>query len=679
MSNHYGSVIPSTSFLEYAFLRWILTPACNEKVLTNIKDQKQVSINNHSYKIDYVLEGSQIQLAIELDGFAYHGSRKAFSYDRLRQNDLHAAGYTVIRFSYDSVRSNTKRCVQQLHAIMQQDSLLADFINPSPLIQKPEMNPNSLFAFDLPPHLKQEMNYFDLARSCLSLDPLRECQQHALIAIGNYFANGGQDAACIMSVGAGKTALGVVSALAYTKRRTLILTPGSVIRGTFDTAFDKYDKRNVIYHLPSGPLLIGCESPKVLTLSRENGSISQTNRQELLAADIIITNFHTLGTGEDAKDLLSKLEPEEIDLIIVDEAHIAAAESYQRAFSYFAKAKTLLMSACFERLDGKPIEADIVYRYQLINSIIDGHAKRIRVQRFQSDPEASIYELQIDGELEIIQGRDAILELIKNERKLANVTAKSEQPIRNILQVVKAALEQQKKELYPIKPRVLLSALGKKHAEQVARLACEEGIETDFLHYSMGEARIRTVKDRYESPQGDLEAIVQLKMLGQGYDFPNISIVVQLRPYGSFGEFYQFIGRGIRTIRDDALKDKKQYMDVILHSEMGLDNHIQSLFTEKGLPPRDDIDFEEEDYLVDIDISEQGQINRSHINIEILFEEGDTEEQLLHPMSKVEIQQKEQHENAFAQRYTEYVQKASKPVSFDEYLKIMRRINNDSN
>lgn len=676
MTNHFGLNVPSTSILEYAFLRWVLTPACSTKILHHIVEQKPATVNERNYKIDYVLEGGEIQLAIELDGFAFHGSRQAFSYDRLRQNDLHAVGYTVLRFSYDSVRSDTKRCIEQLQAIMQNDSLLSDCINPSPLILQPDMDSNPLLALDPPPQLKQESNYFDLARSNLNLEPLRECQQHAFIAIGNYFANGGQNAGCIMSVGAGKTALGVVAALAFTRKRVLILTPGSVIRGTFARAFDDQDKRNVIYHLPSGPLLIGCLPPKVLTLSRQDGAVSQTTRQQLLAADVIITNFHALGTGNDERDLLNKIQPEEIDLIIVDEAHIAAAESYQRAFAHFSKAKTLLMSACFERLDGKTIDADIVYRYQLINSIADGHAKRVRIQRFESDPEASVYELRTDGEVEVIQGREAILELIKNEHKLSLVTARSEQSIRKILQMVKVALDQQKQELYPVKPRVLFSALGKKHASQIAKLACEEGIETDYLHYSMGESRIKAVKKRFEEPLGDLEAIVQLKMLGQGYDFPNISIVVPMRPYGSFGEFYQFIGRGIRTIHHDALKGRKQFMDIILHSEMALEGHIESLIEENKMDPSNDF-IDDDDILIDNnpDIVNQDQLSQPFI--EIVYEEGETQEHLLHPVSRVEIQKKEKQEHAFAQRYTEYVQKAEKPVSFEEYLKIMQRVKND--
>ena len=43
------------------------------------------------------------------------------------------------------------------------------------------------------------------------------------------------------------------------------------------------------------------------------------------------------------------------------------------------------MSACFQRLDGKPIDADVVYRYRLIDSIADGNAKNLRVRRFAPD------------------------------------------------------------------------------------------------------------------------------------------------------------------------------------------------------------------------------------------------------------------------------------------------------
>ena len=135
------------------------------------------------------------------------------------------------------------------------------------------------------------------------------------------------------------------------------------------------------------------------------------------------------------------------------------------------------MSACFQRLDGKPIDADVVYRYRLIDSIADGNAKNLRVQRFAPDAEQTTYEIVWpDGGREEIVGREAVLEMIKDERKLARITAKSNEPIRQIMRTAKAALDHQAELLHPVKPRVLFSALGERHAEQIARTAEEHGI-----------------------------------------------------------------------------------------------------------------------------------------------------------------------------------------------------------
>jgi superfamily II DNA or RNA helicase len=279
-----------------------------------------------------------------------------------------------------------------------------------------------------------------------------------------------------------------------------------VIRGTFDKAFDHQMVGNALYGLPKGPLLPGSRPPNVLTLDRDEGTIRSVSRDDLLAADIIVTNFHSLGTGDDPDDLLTKLGPEDIDLIIVDEAHIAAAESYQRTFKRFEGARTLLMSACFQRLDGKPIDADVVYRYRLIDSIADGHAKNLRVRRYAPEGEETTYEMiWPDGSHEEIAGREALLELVKDDRKLARITAKSDESIRQVMRVVKTALAEQIELLYPVKPRVLFSAMGERHAEQITRVAIDYGIPCAYLHHSMTDARILAIRARYEQDSGDLQ------------------------------------------------------------------------------------------------------------------------------------------------------------------------------
>lgn len=675
--------LTSDSFLEYAFLRWVLTPAVDPGMLPYVTPQLDVHVDAHSYRVDYAFTGSEQRFLVELDGFTFHSNRHAFSYDRLRQNDLQATGCVIIRFSYDSIRTETARCVQQLQAILARDSRLATFLTVEPVIEQPQMDPDPLQALGPSPYRGglEMSSYFDGVRERINDRTLRECQTQAYAALANYYRGGGQHAACVMSVGAGKTALGVLASLAFTRRRTMVVTPGSVVRGTFEKAFDHEAVGNVLYGLPGGPLIPGCRPPQVRVLDREDGAISAVTRHELLAADVIVTNFHSLGTGDDPDDLLAKLAPDDVDLIIVDEAHIAASESYQRTFLHFRSARTLLMSACFQRLDGKPIDADVVYRYRLIDSIADGNAKNLRVQRFNPDSDQTTYEMiWPDGRREEIRGRDAILALLADERKLARVTAKSHEPIRQIMRATAAALREQAELLYPIKPRVLFSALGERHAEQIAQIAEEQGIPCAHVHHAMPESRIRAVRARYEQDSGDLQGIVQLKMLGQGYDFPPITIVVPMRPYGSFSEFYQFIGRGIRVLQHPALIGRvgpgEQFLDIIYHAELGLDAHVETIYRENDMDPAAvgllPSPVPNGSHPSDLPGS-TGRETAERPEAFVLFERGAIHARIVHDAERVEQRKQEREREALAQRYAAYVQSTLTPVTFEQFVDVMRK------
>jgi len=692
MTSPAQKALSSTSFLEYAFLRWILTPAVRPDMYRLVQPQAEVEISGRKYRVDYEIVGSEKTFAVELDGYEHHGSRRAFSYDRMRQNDLHAAGRIVARFSYDSIRRDTERCVRQLQELLLRDPLLGTFVVADPMIETPEMDPDPAYALapspiggNAPMHDVVGENppstYFDGVRNKLNRRTLRECQTQAYEALSGYYAKGGKTAACVMSVGAGKTALGVAATLGFAKRRALVVTPGSVIRGVFDKAYDHTVSGNVLYGLPGGPLIPGYPPPRVLTLDREGGAIRGVSREDLLFADVLVTNFHSLGDGSDPDHLLAKLEPEDVDFIVVDEAHIAAAESYQRTFAHFSEAKKLLMSACFRRLDGKPIEADVAYRYLLIDSIADGNAKNLRVTRFAPDASETTYEMVWpDGRREEIVGRDALLEIIKDERKLARITAKSEEPIRQLMREVHRALDEQAQLLHPVKPRVLFSALGERHAEQIARLADESGIPSAHLHHSMTDTRIRAIRERFENDSGDLQGIVQLKMLGQGYDFPPIAVVVPFRPYGSFGEFYQFVGRGIRVINHPALIGRvgpgEQALDLVYHAELGLDEHIETIYEENEMDPAPvrEITTGPNGSEAEGEIrGARGAETAERPDTFVLFEKGAIERRIVHDADRVEERRREREREAFARSYADYAASTTEPVPFEQCAESARR------
>ncbi|MGH9154786.1 MAG: DUF559 domain-containing protein [Acidimicrobiales bacterium] len=56
-----------------------------------------------AYRLDFAWPEARV--AVELDGYAHHSSVDAFRHDRQRQNDLVLAGWTLLRFTWDDVRS----------------------------------------------------------------------------------------------------------------------------------------------------------------------------------------------------------------------------------------------------------------------------------------------------------------------------------------------------------------------------------------------------------------------------------------------------------------------------------------------------------------------------------------------------------------------------------------------
>lgn len=80
------------SVLEARVLR-IVSRITNEKIVT----QHWVTVGGNRYRVDIAVPSKM--LAIEVDGFEFHGSREVFDKDKKRQNDLVAAGWTVLRFT----------------------------------------------------------------------------------------------------------------------------------------------------------------------------------------------------------------------------------------------------------------------------------------------------------------------------------------------------------------------------------------------------------------------------------------------------------------------------------------------------------------------------------------------------------------------------------------------------
>ena len=76
----------------------------------------EVRAGGHDYHVDFGFE--DIRLAVEVDGRAFHSDPRSFQIDRERQNDLVAAGWTVLRFTWDDVVLRPDRTIARIREVL---------------------------------------------------------------------------------------------------------------------------------------------------------------------------------------------------------------------------------------------------------------------------------------------------------------------------------------------------------------------------------------------------------------------------------------------------------------------------------------------------------------------------------------------------------------------------------
>ena len=185
----------------------------------------------------------------------------------------------------------------------------------------------------------------------------------------------------------------------------------------------------------------------------------------------------------------------------------------------------------------------------------------------------------------------------------------------------------------------------------------------------MPQSRIKAIRARFEKDSGDLQGLVQLKMLGQGYDFPPITVVVPMRPYGSFARVLSV--RRARHPRhhapraDRARRAGEQFLDVIYHAELGIDEHIETIYVENDMDPATlhEIPADWQDADNDLPLpGTTGLDTATGPEAFVLFEQGAIESRIVHDQERVEQRRKERELEAMAQRYAKYAQTSAEPA-----------------
>jgi len=295
----------------------------------------------------------------------------------------------------------------------------------------------------------------------------------------------------VLPTGSGKTA--VMTAIPFFlpesgPLRVLVLTPSKVVRKQVANEFRS------LSNLRATGLITQTAAPKVFELTSSRRSPADWDA--LREYDVVVSTQFPVSPREGK---VCEPPPDLFQLVLVDEAHHASADTWKRALDGLPNARHVLLTATPYRRDRRELKAHLIYAYSLRQAVAD------RV--FQP-----------------IQFVPVLADIGEDDLKLCKAAC----------DLVEADRLLQKE------ARIIVRTDRVKHAESLVELYREHGLEVAALHADTGKHLDQILEQLYA---GELDGIVAVGMLGEGFDLPALKIAVVHTPHKSLASTLQFVGR----------------------------------------------------------------------------------------------------------------------------------------
>lgn len=396
-------------------------------------------------------------------------------------------------------------------------------------------------------------DYFSAANPNIHANPyLREPQIEAYYATVTHFEKSAEPAIIQLPVGCGKTGLAAILPFGLSKGRVLIVAPNKTIRSglyadlNISNAGCFWKKTNVLTDFSKGPFVALVDGPKA-------------NIDDCTKSHIVVANIQQLASRADR--WLSQFPPDFFDLIIIDEGHHVAAESWQRVIRAFPSARFVSMTATPFRSDNQDLVGTLIYHYPFSLAMINGYIKH--VSSASARPTEISFSVKEESRAFSL---DEVLAL-KEQAWFRRGVALSEECNRHIAE--KSVEKMQELRAHTGFPhQIIASAMSVDHARQVRAIYEEMGLQAAEIYGEMPDDRKETIFGKLRS--GQLDCIVQVRMLGEGFDHPPLSIAAIFRPYRSLAPYIQFVGRVMRTVEPNAADHPNNQAYIVSH--IGLNN-----------------------------------------------------------------------------------------------------------
>ncbi len=353
----------------------------------------------------------------------------------------------------------------------------------------------------------------------------------------------------VLPVGCGKSGAIGLTPFALKAKRALVIAPNLAIAEQLYKDFT-YSRPDTFYK--KCEVLID-DFPEPAEIRGKT-----VNKADLIEADVVVTNIQQL-QGENNR-WLNTLDSDFFDLIIFDEAHHNVAETWQNLKDHFPKANIVNFSATPLRADGRKMAGDIIYSYSVQEAIKAGYVKSLKA--VQLNPE-NLKFVRDDGKEEEVP-LEEVIKLGEEDSGFRKSIITSTETLNTIVDASIHQLYKMRKEADCNKLKIIASALNYTHCKQIVAAYKAKGLKADFVHSLEDTKHNAKVYKKLESHE--LDVIVQVRKLGEGFDHPYLSVAAVFSIFGNLSPFVQFIGRVMRVIEQNNPNSILNHGVIVYHA-----------------------------------------------------------------------------------------------------------------
>jgi superfamily II DNA or RNA helicase len=454
---------------------------------------------------DFVVENGPRRVAIEIDDEASHNkgivSHNKFYDDLLKQNSMIHMGWDVYRWAVRQLQIQPDTVKDELRVFLGSHPLFKEIEDYLPNQRGRSIDAKNL---ELKSHQKEALK---------ALEDMRH--KHETIALLYH------------ATGTGKTVTAVLDAKCFGKR-TLFLAH--------------------THELVDQAMVTFCNLWPNVTIGRFTEAIKQPNAY-VLCGSIQSIALH-----------LEKFKETDFDYLIIDEAHHASADTYQKVLAYFKPKFTLGLTATPERADNNTSILEIfkntAHKLDIQTAVEIGELVPVRCIRIHTNIDLSKVRFN------------------SIQYNIRELESKIYVPERNQL-IIDTWLN------YVKNKRTVVFCASVKHAEQIAELFREKDVSAFAVSGGMKSSERKEYLSKFQT--GDINVLCACDLLNEGWDCPKTEVLFMARPTMSKVLYTQQLGRGMRLAEG---KDSLMVFDFVDNaSQYNMPYSMHRLFQLKDYKP----------------------------------------------------------------------------------------------